>query len=84
MKLNKIQGNKKQEYKIIKYNKNWNQHHQPYSTCLLYSRINYKAWILQLLIWNAIVIVAKVILFCIEYLLQNVLDVVSKFLLGWI
>ena len=84
MKLNKIQGNKKQEYNIIKYNKNCNQHHQQYSTCILHCRINYKAWILQLLIWNAIVIAAKVILFCIEYLLQNVLDIVSKFLLGWI
>jgi hypothetical protein len=47
-------------------------------------RVNYKAWLFQLLIWNSIVIVAKFLLFILEYLLSSFLDVMSKFLLGWI
>lgn len=37
-----------------------------------------------MLIWNAIVIVAKIVLFLLEYFLSAFLDIVSKFLLGWI
>ena len=46
--------------------------------------INYKAWLLQLTLWNVIVIVTKLQLFLMEYLLRNQLETASNFLLGWI
>ena len=47
-------------------------------------RINYKAWLLQLVIWNAIVIFSKFLLFIMEFFCKVILDKISEFLLGWI
>lgn len=47
-------------------------------------RISYTDWLVQFLIWNAIVIVSKSILFETEVLLNVPLTNISLFLLGWI
>lgn len=47
-------------------------------------RVNYKAWLVQLAIWVAIVVVGKSVIFGFEFGLQNPLKNISSFLMGWI
>jgi hypothetical protein len=46
--------------------------------------INYKAWLVQLLIWNSIVVVGKGILFGFEFGIANPLKNLTFALMGWI
>lgn len=46
--------------------------------------INYKAWLVQLLIWISIVVVGKGILFAFEFGIENPLKNFTIALMGWI
>lgn len=46
--------------------------------------VDYKAWVLQLCIWNGIVVIAKCVLFGLEIGLERQLQELSMFVLGWI
>ena len=47
-------------------------------------RINYQAWLVQLLIWVSIVVIGKGVLFGFEYGLKNPLKNFSVLIMGWI
>lgn len=64
--------------------KNYNYQAEKLCTHIFSYRINYCAWLLQLGLWNSVFIISKIVVFISEFLLRDVLDGVSHFLLGWI
>lgn len=47
-------------------------------------RINYQAWLVQLLIWISVVVIGKIFLFSLEFGLRNPLKIFSFLIMGWI